>query len=80
MKFLIKDQLTVDRIYIRGRARDFDSITYRIGTCPEKKLQKSRFWVKLRDANKIVCNLTPVVDEDAKKLHDALSRFAQLEE
>lgn len=25
-------------------------------SCPDKKLNKKRFWVKLVDANKIICN------------------------
>ena len=53
-------RLKVDRIYIRqGKGFDkFDSVTFRIGKggCPgNKKFEKTRFWVKLADVNKIVC-------------------------
>lgn len=37
--------LKIDRIYIRGRNRDFDSITFRALKC--------RFWAKLKDVNNI---------------------------
>ncbi len=48
--------LTVDRIYIRHGARDFDSITLRIvkGDCPTKTIW-GRFWAKLGDMNRVVC-------------------------
>jgi len=70
-------ELKVDRIYIKSTYRDFDSITFRIGVCPtNKKLSKARFWVKLHDANRIVCELHPVVDKQAP----AASRFEFIEE
>jgi len=43
-------ELKVDRIYIRNGQRNFDSITF---SCPYNG-KRVRFWVKLRDANKIV--------------------------
>ena len=47
--------LIVGRIYIRNGARSFDSVTFKIKSCSEKKFEKARFWVRLADANKIVC-------------------------
>lgn len=77
-----KTELKVERIYIRGAAhkmRKFDSITFRIMKCPDKKL-KGRFWVKLRDANKIVCSLYPVIDDEAYERMKALDqRFGHLD-
>jgi hypothetical protein len=70
-----RTQLIVDRIYIKKGAPDFDSITFRIGECPNKAFRKKRFWVKLRDANRIVCELTPIADIEAPV---ARSRFANL--
>lgn len=43
-------ELQVDRIYIRNGRQNFDSITFR---CPYNG-KKVRFWVKLKDANKIL--------------------------
>lgn len=43
-------ELKVARIYIRNGQSDFDSITF---TCPYNG-KNVRFWVKLKDANKIV--------------------------
>ena len=43
--------LNVERIYIRKGASDYDSITFKIEDCDNKELIKSRFWVKLKDAN-----------------------------
>jgi len=77
----IGTQLIVARIYIKSTYRDFDSITFRIGKCKENpKLQKARFWVKLKDANKIVCDLFPIVDEDAAKIYAQTNRFSRLED
>jgi len=45
--------LKVDRIYIRQGSEDYDSVTFRISDCPNKKLNKKRFWVKLDDANEL---------------------------
>lgn len=61
--------LSVDRIYVRNGAKDFDSVTFRIkkGECPDPKFQGIRFWAKLSDVNKIVCypiggkNATPSI-------------------
>lgn len=51
-------QLKFDRIYIRQNVTAFNSVTFRttkIG--PDKLFHSKRFWVKLQDANKIVCNI-----------------------
>jgi hypothetical protein len=51
-------QLKFDRIYIRAGVTAYNSVTFRttkIG--PDKKLHSKRFWVKLQDANNIVCNI-----------------------
>lgn len=51
-------QLKFDRIYIRQGITAFNSVTFRttkIG--PDKKFHSKRFWVKLQDANKVVCNI-----------------------
>ena len=44
--------LTVDRIYIRSGAKDYDSVTFRVDNCPDKGFNKKRFWAKLDDVNK----------------------------
>ena len=59
--------LTVDRIYIRKGSSDFDSITFNIlkGSCPKKpELEKTRFWVKLSDVNKMECEVDELWLED----------------
>ena len=43
--------LIFDRYYIRNGADEFDSVTFRIGDCPNPKLRKKRFWLKLVDVN-----------------------------
>lgn len=48
--------LSVDRIFIRNGARDYDSVTFRFRKHPDMPKLKARFWVKLDDANKIVFN------------------------
>jgi hypothetical protein len=51
-------QLKIDRIYIRAGVEAFNSVTFRttkIG--PDNKFRSKRFWVKLNDANQIVCNI-----------------------
>jgi hypothetical protein len=55
--------LAFERIYIRKGAKDFDSITFGIVDCPNKRLApkkaqgfmngRARFWVSRRDANQI---------------------------
>jgi hypothetical protein len=65
---LMKDTvLIVDRIYIRKGVDGFDSVTFRLHELsshqqPTLKNKKGRFWVKLEDANKILC--TPVVNAE----------------
>jgi hypothetical protein len=46
--------LSVDRIFIRNGMAEYDSVTFRIRSHPDLKKCKSRFWVKLDDANNIV--------------------------
>ena len=43
--------LSVDRIYIRQNMPKFDSVSFRIKECPDKRLEKKRFWAKLLDVN-----------------------------
>lgn len=54
--------LTVDRLYIRKGATNFDSLSFYIGNAPKgvgfKKQGKIRFWAKLPDVNKI--NFSPI--------------------
>lgn len=47
--------LKVDRIYIKKGLSSFSSITFNV-TYPDKKT-KGRFWAKLKDVNKIVCEI-----------------------
>lgn len=52
--------LTVDRIYIRKGVGNYDSITFNIrkGSCPNKpEYEKTRFWAKLSDVNRIQCEV-----------------------
>lgn len=80
-----KTELVIDRIYIRKGNAAYDSITFYIEKCPldEKFAQgkkkpsggfggkgRARFWVKLKDANRIVCQLTPVFDLEAPAAND----------
>lgn len=44
--------LSISRIYIRQGLKGFDSISFIIKSCPNKKM-KGRFWAKLEDVNKI---------------------------
>lgn len=71
--------LAIDRIYIRKNRPNFDSITFRVISSPDKKLEKARFWVRLADANKIVCSLYPVHDIDSRARLDQHHRFSNLE-
>ena len=46
--------LAVDRIYIRQKMDDYDSVSFRIRECEANpKLAKKRFWAKLRDVNEM---------------------------
>lgn len=58
-------KLKVDRIYVRQGGGDFDSVTFRLkkGDRPGDKTIYGRFWVKLGDVNRIVCDW----DEDTVK-------------
>jgi hypothetical protein len=43
--------LIVDRVYIRKNTNDFSSLSFRIDSCSNSKLNKKRFWAKLTDVN-----------------------------
>lgn len=45
--------LIVRRIYIRNGKQAFDSVTFTIKNCPDKKLNNKRFWAKLSHVNEI---------------------------
>ena len=46
--------LSIDRMFVRQGLESFNSITFRLKSCPRnKKLEKARFWVKISDANRI---------------------------
>lgn len=70
----VNTKLVIDRIYIRGKgitARSYDSVTFRIKECSgNPKAEKARFWVKLRDANRIECDLYPILDTEAPVAKD----------
>lgn len=90
-----KTELVVDRIYIRKGAPSYDSITFYIEGCPDEAFSqgkkkssggfggkgRARFWVKLKDANKIDCELTPIFDEEARQFWATVSdrRFEEIE-
>lgn len=69
--------LVVDRIYIRkGKSRsEYDSITFRLkkGECPDKTIY-GRFWAKLGDVNRIVCEW----DMETVKLDTKVDPITQL--
>ncbi|MFZ3232393.1 MAG: hypothetical protein WA194_02485 [Patescibacteria group bacterium] len=46
--------LEVDRIYIRQKSGEFDSVTFKIRTEEKSPMTNVRFWVKRSDANNIV--------------------------
>ncbi len=43
--------LLIDRYYIRNGADEFDSLTFRVASSPDKKWNKKRFWLRLSDVN-----------------------------
>lgn len=51
--------LKVERVFIRQGSKDFESITFRTQSSPDKKIgaRKRRFWARLKDANKIECEI-----------------------
>lgn len=56
-------ELRVDRVYIRQKLGEYDSITFQIISWPGKAVGKAafgrtklRFWAKLSDVNNIFCN------------------------
>ncbi len=67
MKLPPETVLSVDRIYIRKGVGDFDSVTFLISDCPDKRFAPKkargflpggcRFWVKLDDANGMECDV-----------------------
>jgi len=64
-------ELAVARIYIRQGLKGFDSVTFRI-TGGDKKFKGCRFWAKLADVNRIVCD--PVSGtEDNKEAYETFS-------
>lgn len=69
--------LKVDRLYVRAPASSYDSITFRITSCPMKALNKARFFVKLMDANKIEFEEIVQSIEAFKKLKESY-RFVAL--
>lgn len=51
-------QLKIERVFIRVGAEAFDSLTFRTTKVgPDKAFFNKRFWVKLRDANNIICDV-----------------------
>lgn len=66
-------ELALDRIYIRRGAEGYDSATFRVVDCPDKKLapkraggtlsRAPRFWAKLPEVNRIECK---VIEELAR--------------
>jgi hypothetical protein len=71
--------LIVDRVYIRQGAKDFSSLSFRIESCPNKQLNKKRFWAKLLDVNTMSIllkkNDIPVLDfSDVLKSHKYVRR------
>lgn len=69
--------LRVDRLYVRAPASSFDSITFSVVSSPIKSLNKSRFWVKLSEANQIEFEELIIDMDFHKKLKD-LYRFVAL--
>lgn len=45
--------LKIERVYIRSNFRAYDSVTFRVKFCPEKKFEKTRFFASLTDVNKM---------------------------
>jgi hypothetical protein len=45
--------LIVDRIYIRQNQANYDSVTFRVKSSPQR-YEKARFWAKLDDVNRMV--------------------------
>lgn len=43
--------LQIERIYIRKGKKDFDSVTFKIVSCPDQTYDKHRFWVSLKTCN-----------------------------
>ena len=56
-------ELVVDRIYIKKGLESFNSVTFRVLPLPGYPTLRGRFWVKLSDANNIVCE---VIDESSR--------------
>lgn len=53
-------ELVVSRIYIRNGQGDFDSVTFSAKDLVDldgKKVKSARFWAKLNDVNKIICEV-----------------------
>jgi len=59
--------LTIDRIYLRKGASDFDSITFILNKPKGVKGPMVRFWVKLSDVNSGNLELLPLEEKPATK-------------
>jgi hypothetical protein len=74
--------LIVDRIYIKKPYPDFASLTFRcpkLGCPANHKFEKTRFWAKLADVNKMkVFPITPGGKADAKVFDDVFAPFGGL--
>ncbi len=67
MKLPVDTVLQMDRIYIRKGMGTFDSVTFLISDCPDKRFAPKkargflpggcRFWVKLEEANMVECDV-----------------------
>lgn len=68
--------LRIDRLYVRAPASDYDSITFTIEESPLPGIEKSRFWVKLREANEIECEKYFQDKEKIKKFGELFSAYA----
>jgi len=51
-------ELTVDRIYIRAKQGEYDSVTFRGEVYTLGVYRKVRFWAKLNEVNNIVYGFT----------------------
>jgi len=53
MSFPAGTVLSVDRIYLRKGLADFNSLSFRVVSSPDKRIVKQRFWAKLGDVNRM---------------------------
>lgn len=68
--------LTVDRIYIRQGKGAYDSLTFRVPFCPDKKYagKSIRFWARLEEVNNIECDVITEAELKALKKGQSLNR------